>query len=120
MDRYGAMKVDTIKTICEWNQSSLDEDRYESKNTDMIQQGKTQAREKTWYDLAVCESIHIWYDSTVCMFQETVNRFKILWNDSFDVREQYSFFKRLWINSEFYETIHLKSESNIHFSRACE
>jgi len=47
MDRYGAMKVDTIKTICEWNQSSLDEDRYESKNTDMIQQGKTQAREKT-------------------------------------------------------------------------
>jgi len=42
MDKAGTMKVDTIQTTFESNQGDLDEDWYESKNSDTIQQGKTQ------------------------------------------------------------------------------
>jgi len=42
MDKYGAMKVYTIQAIFGSNQSNPDEGWYESKNSDTIQQGKTQ------------------------------------------------------------------------------
>ena len=68
------MKVDTIQTICESIQRSLDEYWYESKNNDMIQQCKTQDQ------------------------RQDMMRFINLWIDSGTIR-----FRRLWIESKWHE-----------------
>ena len=53
-----------------------------------------------WVESNKYDTIHIWIDSID------------LWYSSHEVRDQHVFFNSLWIDSRFFDTIHLKSESN--------
>ena len=56
--------------------------------------------------------IHFNHESIQIKSESLMSRIKQIWYDSHEVREQHVFFKSLWIDSRFFDTIHLKSKSS--------
>jgi len=66
MDKSGAMKVDTIQSMFESNQSNPDESWYKSKNIDTIYHGKTQDHRINliWF-------YNLWFDSDMIRIKKS-------------------------------------------------